>query len=63
MYVMEICPEKRLASLTLRHRKGPFAPEILYVFFRERRGVRRQQDMTPNGVLSIRAQLKHCTEA
>jgi hypothetical protein len=43
--------------------KGPFAPEILYVFFRERRGVRRQQDMTPDGVLSIRAQLKHCTEA
>jgi hypothetical protein len=39
MYVMEVCPEERLASLTLRHRESSFAPEILYIFFRERRWV------------------------
>jgi hypothetical protein len=53
MYVMEISPEKRLASLTLRHRKGSLASEVFYIFFRERRRMRRQQDMPPDRMLSI----------
>jgi hypothetical protein len=53
MYVMEICPEKRLAGLALRYGKGPFASEVFYIFFRERRRMRRQQDMPPDRMLSI----------
>jgi len=39
MYVVEVSTKKRLAGLALRHRKGPFAPEVLYIFLWERRWV------------------------
>jgi hypothetical protein len=53
MDVVEVGTEKRLASLTLRHRKYSLASEVLNIFLRERRRMRRQQNMPPDRVLSI----------